>query len=134
MDYTVILVDDERIVLESLKAQLRGAFGSHIDLELAENASEATMLIEDLVESGNRIVLIVTDWLMPGMKGDEFLVQIHSQYPDIVKIMLTGYADENAVARARNEGGLYDCILKPWDKDSLIQTLSTALREKSFLN
>lgn len=48
--------------------------------------------------------------------------------------MLTGYADESAVARARNEGGLYDCILKPWDKDSLIEKVNTALRERSLLN
>ncbi len=129
MEYTIVLVDDERIVLESLRSQLRGEIEPQVDVELAENASEATLLIEELVESGNRIVLILTDWLMPGMKGDEFLVQVHKRYPEIIKIMLTGFADEKAISRAKKEGGLYECVAKPWDRESLILTINNALKK-----
>jgi response regulator RpfG family c-di-GMP phosphodiesterase len=64
---------------------------------------------------------------MPGMKGDEFLVQVHRQFPQIISIMLTGQADEKAIARAREEANLSACLYKPWTEEELFKIINSAL-------
>ena len=56
--------------------------------------------------------MIISDWLMPGMKGDELLIRIHELFPKVVKIMLTGQADEVAVNRAKELANLHCCLYK----------------------
>ena len=70
---------------------------------------------------------MVSDWLMPGVKGDELLIQVHARFPDIITVLLTGHADDHAVERAREHANLYHCLRKPWDECELIQTLTTGL-------
>jgi len=123
----ILCVDDERMVLDSLKTQLKKAFGNKFFYEVAENADEALELIEELTEDNIEIAVIISDWLMPGMKGDAFLIQVHQNAPEIIKIMLTGQADEGAIGRAQQQAQLYDYLFKPWEGEVLIQTLKTAL-------
>ena len=68
----VLCVDDEAIILISLIQELKNAFGDTFVYEKALNANEAFEVIDVLVNEGIEIILIVSDWLMPGMKGDEF--------------------------------------------------------------
>lgn len=70
---------------------------------------------------------IVSDWLVPGTCGDEFLRQVHERFPDIVTVMLTGHADEAAIERARQEANLYACTAKPWSKENLIEVIKSSL-------
>lgn len=101
MEQGVLLcVDDEIIVLTALKDQLRRAFGSSFLIEIAESAEEALDLLDELAEQGHTLLVIVSDWLMPGMKGDEFLIHAHQRFPSVVKIMLSGQAETQAVDRA----------------------------------
>jgi CheY-like chemotaxis protein len=120
-------VDDERVVLESLKAQLKSAFGNAYLYEVAEDADEAMELIQELAEEEVNLILIVSDWLMPGMKGDEFLIRVHQQFPGIIKIMLTGQADEAAIERAQMHANLHRCLYKPWTEEELVETLKSGL-------
>jgi CheY-like chemotaxis protein len=64
---------------------------------------------------------------MPGMRGDEFLIRVHQQFPNIIKIMLTGQADEAAIERAIRQANLYRCLDKPWSKEELVETIQSAL-------
>lgn len=123
----ILCVDDETVVLKSLKTQLKSAFGNAYVYELAENPADALELLDELNDEEISIILIVSDWLMPGMKGDEFLVRVHQKFPNIVKIMLTGQADEEAVKRAFDEANLHRCLQKPWSESELIETIKTAL-------
>ena len=124
---TILCVDDEKIILESLKRQLRENFGKTYSYEFAENAEEAVEVMEELLEEEQEIILIVSDWLMPGKKGDEFLVDVHCHYPQIVKIMLTGQADEEAVKRAKTEANLHVCLHKPWTEEDLVNAIRSGL-------
>jgi CheY-like chemotaxis protein len=124
----ILCVDDEEAVLESLKAQLKSALGNSYRYEMAEDANEALELIDKLVEKYVTIILIVSDWLMPGMKGDDFLINIHQKYPKIIKIMLTGQADEAAIERSIQEANLYCCLSKPWSEAELVEAIQSALR------
>lgn len=123
----ILCLDDEETILTSLKGQLRRNFGNKFRYEFATSATEGLELIEELVEDNITVLLIVSDWLMPGMRGDEFLVQVHEQFPGIVKIMLTGHADEDAIERAKKEADLFRCIYKPWSETDLVQTITEGL-------
>ncbi|MEG3848151.1 response regulator [Microcoleus sp. herbarium19] len=123
----ILCVDDEKVVLKSLKTQLKSAFGNAYVYEMAETPADALELIDEFNDEEISIILIVSDWLMPGMKGDEFLIRVHQKFPNIVKIMLTGQADEAAVNRAFYEANLHRCLQKPWSESELIETIKTAL-------
>ena len=128
MDERVILcVDDEEIILNSLEMQFKDQLGKEYIYEFAENAEDALEIIEELDEENVKILVIVSDWLMPGLKGDEFLIKVHQKFPNIVKILLTGQADEQAVERAKTHANLHKCIHKPWKTNELIESIKSGL-------
>lgn len=99
----ILCVDDEVVILESLKEQLKRKFGDSFIYEMAESAEEAWEVIEELQADDVNILVIVSDWLMPGTKGDEFLIQIHQRFPQFIKVMLTGQADKAAILSVPNK-------------------------------
>jgi DNA-binding NtrC family response regulator len=123
----ILCVDDEAIILNSLVRQLQTAFDDDYLYETAENADEALEIIEELQAEGTALLVIVSDWLMPGAKGDEFLIKVHQRFPGVVKIMLTGQADRDAIERAIDQANLYTCLEKPWQAQDLIQAIQSAL-------
>jgi CheY-like chemotaxis protein len=124
----ILCVDDEIIILDSLREQLQRHFGDRYLYEVAEGVEEAWEVIGELHEEGINTLVIVSDWLMPGVKGDEFLIAVHQRYPQIATVMLTGQADEAAVDRVRIEANLRACLRKPWTEIELVQTIETALK------
>lgn len=128
MSHTAILcVDDEPLILDSLKEQLRRHFGTRYVYETAGCADEAWLVIDELCHDGIHLLIIVSDWLMPGIRGDEFLVQLHARHPQVVTVMLTGQADEAAIERARRDANLYACLHKPWNEAELMRVVASAL-------
>jgi CheY-like chemotaxis protein len=123
----ILCVDDEKIILKSLKDQLRSHFNKSIHLEFAESAQEGIEIIEEFNDEGVEVLVIVSDWLMPGMRGDEFLIRVHEKFPRIKKIMLTGQADPVAVRNAEENANLYKLISKPWDEADLIHTIKECI-------
>ncbi len=126
----LLCVDDEIIVLTALKDQLRRAFGSDFHIDVAESAEEALELLDELALDGHELLVIVSDWLMPGMKGDEFLIKAHERFPSVVKIMLSGQAESAAVDRARRDAALHDFLAKPWNAETLVESINQGLRER----
>ena len=125
MRKAIICVDDEKSVLETLEQQLISIFGKKYTYEIAENGAEALQVIDELIEDEYNVVLVISDWLMPGMKGDEFLLEVHKQYPGVVKVLLTGQAPKEAVQNAFDNANLDLYIQKPWNVDQLKQELNT---------
>lgn len=126
-DAAILCVDDEASILKALKEQLKRLFGNQYVYEIAQSAEEAWMVIDELEEEEIKILIIVSDWLMPNIKGDEFLTQVHERFPQVITVMLTGQADEAAIERARQHANLYACIRKPWSEQELQQIINTAL-------
>ena len=125
---TILCVDDEKIVLNSLKYQLRSSFGKECNVELAESGLEALEIIDELIdESGKPPSVIICDQIMPQMKGDQLLATIKKKHPNILFILLTGQADLNDIINAINNAGLYRYISKPWDVQDLNLTVKQAL-------
>ena len=123
----ILCVDDEVVILESLKEQLKRQFGDRFIYEVAQSAAEAWEVIEELHEDEIEVIAIVSDWLMPGTRGDEFLIQIHQRFPRLVTVMLTGQADRTAIERAKQEANLHACLHKPWTEEELTQIITTAI-------
>ncbi|AFZ08760.1 multi-sensor hybrid histidine kinase [Oscillatoria nigro-viridis PCC 7112] len=132
----IICVDDEPIILESLKIELKKTLGEEHLLETAEGGEDALELIEELLAEGCEIVAVISDYLMPNIKGDELLKQIHIISPKSIKIMLTGQADLEAVANTIKYAKLYRYISKPWQSEDLKLTVKEAInsyfREKQL--
>lgn len=115
----VLLVDDERIVLDSLRLQIR-RMREDLVIECAGGVAEAWEVLEDLRDEDVTVLLVISDWLMPVTRGDAFLEEVKARFPEIKRVMLTGQADNDALARVRG-AGLADAVLfKPWsDQDVL---------------
>ena len=123
----ILCVDDESIILDSLTEQLEKHFGSNYIYESAENADEGLEIIKELIEDKIEILIIVSDWLMPGMKGDEFLIKVHEKHPGIGKVLLTGQARQESINKAAEEAELYAVLNKPWLKEELIDIINRIL-------
>lgn len=124
---TILLVDDEKTILDSLKQQLRRSFGRRFAYETAENVSEAWEIIEELREAGVPLVVVVSDWLMPEVKGDAFLAEVRARCPEVVRIMLTGQADQDAIERAYGEAEVAKVLHKPWNLSELTDLIETGV-------
>ena len=123
----IICVDDEPIVLHSLREQFERELAGY-DVEVAESATEALEILDDLRARSIPVPVVVSDHIMPGMKGDELLVRVHERLPDTRTILLTGQAGLDAVAHAINGAALYRYISKPWSRDDLTLTVREAAR------
>ena len=121
----IVVVDDEKIVTSAFKTLLKvEGFGN---AHFFNNPEEALEFLKS-----NTPDLVISDFLMPEMNGLEFLSEVKKMYPEVSKILLTGYADKENAIRAINEVGLYRYIEKPWDNDDLILNIRNGI-ERSYL-
>ncbi len=123
----VICVDDEQTILESLEIELQKALGNEYLIETAQSGEEALELLEELLEDHYEVPLVISDHIMPNIKGDELLKRIHAISPRTLKIMLTGQADIQAVGNAIKNAKLYRYIAKPWQTEDLSLTVKEAV-------
>ena len=124
----IICVDDEEIVLKSLKRELNEALADEYLIETVESGNDALDLFAELILAGHEVPLLISDHIMPDMKGDTLLKRIHARAPKTLKIMLTGQANMEAVTNAVNYANLYRYIAKPWEQADLVLTVKEALR------
>src|SRR5919199_2275073 len=123
----IVCVDDEKTVLKSLKVELKKAIGNEYRIEIAEAGEDAIELVAELLEEGHEVPLIISDYIMPDMKGDELLKRVHLLSPKTLKVMLTGQADLEAVGNAIKYAKLYRYIAKPWQAEDLKLTVTEAI-------
>ena len=106
----VLFVDDEVNNLHSFRASFRRVY----NIFTAESAEDGRKILME-----NNIHIIISDQRMPQMTGIEFFESILTEFPDPIRILLTGYADINAVIDAINKGQVYKYFSKPWDEEEL---------------
>jgi PAS domain S-box-containing protein len=106
----VLFVDDEELNLKAFKTTFRREW----DVLLASSGEEALALLEK-----EAVHVIVSDQRMPGLTGDAFLALARERHPKAMRMLLTGYADLEAVVSAVNKGGIYAYATKPWDENDL---------------
>lgn len=123
---TIVIVDDEEMVLTSLR--------SFLNLETDYNVVTFLSPVECLeFIKANEINLVISDYLMPVMNGIEFLSKVRELYPQVPRIILTGYADKENAIKAINEVGLYQYIEKPWNNEDLLIVLRNGLEKQTLI-
>lgn len=113
----ILYVDDEQNNLISFKATFRLKYNIHT----AISGEKAIKILKN-----NPIEIIITDQRMPNMTGVEFLQSILDEYPEPIRILLTGYADLNAVIDSVNKGKIFHYLTKPWNEEELDMTIKRA--------
>lgn len=113
----ILYVDDEENNLNSFKA----AFRRDYEVTVAKSGYDAIDILKE-----NKFDIIITDQRMPQMTGVEFLSSIISENPEPIRMLLTGYADIQAVIDAINKGQIYQYITKPWDEQQMRVIISNA--------
>jgi putative two-component system response regulator len=129
MDLPVLLcVDDEPIILQSLRIELRNALTGLCTIETAGSGEEALEILNEIQGENKDLAVIVSDQNMPGMKGHEVLSRVKQASPQTFTILLTGFSDLDGVKQAVNNADLYRYITKPWKKEEFVFTIREALR------
>ncbi len=122
---SLLIVDDEPMVVQTLQMQLAPLAAEGVWIEGALSGQEALDLIPRLPAP---LAVVIADYLMPGLKGDDLLIEIHKQVPQAKLILLTGQAEAHNVGKIINHAPLYRYIAKPWDPLDLLLTVREALR------
>ena len=124
---TLLLVDDERIILLALKQELRARWSSSCEIETAGSGPEALEVAEEVRASGGRLALVLADYLMPVMKGSELIAKLRGLDPGLKAVILSGGTDDPTLFERFKSEGLIDAYLaKPWrieELDALIARL-----------
>ena len=119
----LLLVDDEPGVLQALKR----LFFRMYDVSLANSGQEALDIL-----ATEKFDIIISDMRMPGMSGAELLKECFETYPEMVRVLLTGYSDLDSAIKAVNEGNIYRYISKPWDNDQLRDMVAEVLESREL--
>jgi putative two-component system response regulator len=124
---TIFVVDDEKMITVTLSALIKVMLKYNVQVF---NDPVDALQSEALIN--NNVDLIISDFMMPGMNGLEFLKKATQISPDTITILLTGYADKENAIKSINEVGLYYYLEKPWDNDRLIKIVSNGLEKKEL--
>src|SRR5262245_14200425 len=125
---TILVVDDEEIILNSIKS----FFAVESDYNIVTCTSPKSAL-EDLERNHRCIDLIISDYLMPEMDGIAFLARVKEKLPLVPRILLTGYGDKENAIKAINKVGLYQYLEKPWNNEDLKLVIRNALEKTTLL-
>ncbi|MDH3602197.1 MAG: response regulator [Candidatus Tectomicrobia bacterium] len=118
--YSILVVDDEEEILQSLRGLLRLEYEVHT----AQNAAEGLEIFRR-----RQIHVVMSDQRMPEMTGAQLLSKVQEERPETMRILFTGYADIEAVVEAVNEGRIFRYIAKPWNPEELQATVRMACAE-----
>ncbi len=116
--HSILYVDDEVVNLNVF----RSTFRRNYQIFVAQSALEGLEILRQ-----HKIQVVITDQRMPGMRGVEFLEQVFHEFPDIKRMILTGFADIEAITQAINKSQVYNYITKPWNENELRAKIDNAL-------
>lgn len=123
--HTILCVDDEANILHSIKRLLRK---EGYRLLTASSGVEGLKILEE-----NDVHLILSDQRMPHMSGTEFLTAVSKKYPDVIRIILTGYTEVDSITESINKGNIYKFFLKPWNDQNLKLEIGKALEQYELI-
>ncbi|RLF59744.1 MAG: response regulator [Thermoplasmata archaeon] len=125
MKHKVLIVDDE----QSTRKLMKEALGMEpYELLVADSAEKALEIFRK-----EPVDVVISDEMMPGMPGSEFLALVRKKYPDTIRMILTGHASVEGAIKAINEGQIYHFFTKPCRIYDLAITVRKALQQKELM-
>ena len=121
----ILAVDDEKIILDALRIQLEKNYKNKFIIEYAESAEEALEVTHELVVSKIELLLVISDYQMPGMKGDEFVRNIKKLLPNVNIAMLTGQMSREVANELLETKIVLKVLPKPWQESDLINLINS---------
>lgn len=121
MEKSLLLVDDEQNILRSLRRLLRS---DGYTIHTASSGKEGLEILKE-----HSVCVILSDMRMPEMSGAEFLAKVKEQYPETIRLMLSGYTDLTSVTDAINQGAIFKFLTKPWEDDEIKQSINEAFTQ-----
>lgn len=115
----IVVVDDEFIILESLKIQLSRFLSEDVILEYASSGTEALDIINEYQTNNHSIQLLVSDYNLDDMKGTDIVKYLHDKFPASKKVILTGQSDLVSIQNQTKEIEIDNFIPKPWNYEEL---------------
>ena len=130
MTLTILSLEDEADVRDALERDLE-EFWDKIRLEVAEDVDDAWAVIDEIVEDGDELALVLSDHRLPGKSGVDFLVELmkDERFGATRTVLVTGQADQSDTIRALNQAGLDYYIGKPWNPEELRTVVRDQLTE-----
>jgi thioredoxin reductase (NADPH) len=125
----LLAVDDDAAVLRAVQRDLRRRFGERFQVVGAGSGEEALGVVDRLKLRGQPVALVLSDQRMPGLEGIDVLVGVREREPLAKRVLLTGYADVQAAIRGINDAKLDAYLDKPWQEETLVETLEDLLAE-----
>lgn len=119
--FSILCVDDEKSILNALKRLLRK---EGYQLYFACSGMEGLEMLK-----AHDVQMVISDQRMPQMSGTEFLAEVKARYPDVLRIILTGYSDIDSITQSINEGHIYKFFFKPWNNQRLKIEIREALEQ-----
>ncbi|MFN5793635.1 MAG: response regulator [Bacteroidota bacterium] len=111
----ILIIDDELIILDSLKIQLERMIGNTYDIEAASSGEEAIELIDDMYEKNLSLFMIISDYNLDDMKGTQILKHALNKFPNVKKVIISGQLDEDDIRNFHSTYGLDLRLGKPWN-------------------
>lgn len=128
MKTAILSVDDDILVLNSLRIQLERHFGETHLLEFAQNVDEAIDVIDDITSTGVELIVIISDWIMPSKNGDVLAQHVKAINPKIQVVVLSGQLQEEKALALVESHTIDKVMLKPWSEEDLVNVIKNALK------
>jgi len=123
--HTVLFVDDEENILHSLERLLRR---EEYRILTATSGADGLEILKE-----HDVHLVVTDQRMPGMSGTEFLAKVKENYPEVIRIVLSGYTEVDSITESINKGHVYKFMLKPWNDQNVKLEIKQGLEQYDLM-
>jgi DNA-binding NtrC family response regulator len=127
----IVCVDDEAILAACMRQDITSHYGGRFVCESALSAEEALRVIDEMLLDDVEIDLVIADWLMPGLKGDEFLSKVRERFPEAALMLVSGQVDDEAVERLRASLGAFSYVEKPWRSRRLFSEVDRLLETRA---
>ena len=124
MNYTILIVDDQELIRDVLEDALKR---ERFIVLSASSAEQALLVLEN-----HPVDVVISDEVMPGMAGSDFLSVVRKKYPDTIRMILTGHARLDSAIKAINEGEVYRFFTKPCNVVDLVVSIKQGLNQKEL--
>jgi CheY-like chemotaxis protein len=128
----ILIVDDDALSMKMLSVQLSVIFKEEFRYMTALSVTDAWALIEEELKENNLLpVVVITDWMMPDIRGDKFLIQLLGRFPKVPVLLFSSRVDDEVLEEFAEHKNYAGIIPKPWDGKTSLEKLFTLLDYKN---